>query len=113
MAARRNSPVLDMLIASAFQNLARHWQTEAKTRDYAPYNIFVLTGAWDISIRIINRSNKPYDTRSEFKDTVFVHRMKAEVDPGFKLYQFYQYRKPGEHWSERQTRERLFRNEML
>ncbi len=113
MAARRNTPVLDLLIDSAFNNLDNQRKAERETPGYVPYNIFVLTGAWDISLRIFDRSIKPYKIRPRFFDIVFLHEMNEHIDPGFRLYEFYGYRKPGDHWSERQSSERLFCREFL
>jgi len=109
MAARRGTPVLSGLIASAFSNLSRQWELEQATQAYVPYNIFALTGAWDISVQLFDTLAQPIQLRHAYKQNVFVYEMQRGADPGFTLYEFYEYRKPGTHWSERQQVERLFK----
>lgn len=58
---------------------------------------------------IFDQSTRPPSIKSEFKEKVLLHVMQTESSAGFHIYQFYEYRKPGDHWSERQQRERLFK----
>jgi hypothetical protein len=110
MCARRQAPVLDLLIDSALANLQRQLEAEERTDGHAPYNIFSLTGAWDISVQLFDRGEHP-DLKPEFADRVRLVRIggDADLEPlPFHVHRHYHYRVPGEHWSERQARERLF-----
>jgi hypothetical protein len=111
LAARRQAPVLDLLIDKAFSNLICHKHMEDETSDYVPYNIFSLTGT-AVMLEIIFDATAWGVMKREFKERVDFHVMETGDSPGFHIYQFYGYRKPGEHWSERQQRERLFRKEL-
>jgi len=109
LAARRRAPVLDLLIDRAFNNLIKHKNLEAETSDYVPYDIFSLTGT-GVMVEIMFESSTWDMMRPEFKEKVDVHIMQTGDSPGFHIYQFYKYRKPGDHWSERQQHERLFQH---
>lgn len=60
---------------------------------------------------IFDQSTRPPSIKPELKEKVLLHVMQTEPSPGFHIYQFYEYRKPGDHWSERQQRERLFKED--
>lgn len=106
--ARRRSEVINTLIESAFANLIGHRAIERSTPEYVPYNIFVLTGAADITDRIFDQSALPRVMRSEFAEKVHVERLVDRDRLPFFPYKHYAYRQPGSHWSERQKVERLF-----
>lgn len=109
IAGRRHADAVGDLIDSAVANLREHERREAATADYVPYNIFVLTGAWDISVRIFDRSRPGNPMHEKYRGRVCLD-MPAEgqaVHP-FRPYALYGYREPGLHWSDRQTHERLF-----
>lgn len=111
IAGRRDAAILNLLIYSAFENLFGHARREAETPDHVAYNIFALTGAWDINLRLFDCSAQPCVVKPAFAAQVHVVKLLPGVDPGFQLYKYYHYRIPGDHWSERQTRERLFLDE--
>ncbi len=111
IASRRDAAILNLLIYSAFENLSGHARREAETSDHVAYNIFALTGAWDINVRLFDCAAQPCVVKPAFAAQVHVIKLLPDVDPGFQLYKYYQYRTPGDHWSERQTRERLFFDE--
>ncbi|MBV9758656.1 MAG: hypothetical protein JO047_16550, partial [Alphaproteobacteria bacterium] len=111
VAARRRAPVLDLLMARAFSNLRSHKKLEEAAPGYVPYDIFVLTGTYVMVDCIFDQSTRPPSIKPEFSDKVLFHVMESEASSGLVLYQFYEYRAPGDHWSERQQRERLFKDQ--
>jgi hypothetical protein len=108
MCARRNSPIIKTLADRAINNLRRHYNKEKSSSQYQPYNIFVLTGAWDISLELLDRNQNETKLKPEYIDRVKIAKIGTNMDSGFRLHQHYSYRVPGRHWSERQTCERLF-----
>jgi hypothetical protein len=107
IAARRNAPTLTHLIITALANLVRQQKLEQE-KGYVPYHLFSLTGTKVIMDCFFKRTNNVLELSPEFADRVYSYKMTSPSSPGFKLYQFYNYRKPGDHWSERQKSERLF-----
>jgi hypothetical protein len=107
LVARRRAHVLDLLIDRAFHNLLKHRNLERETSDYVPYDIFRVTGT-GVMLDVMFDPSAWGVMKTEFKDIVNLHIMQTGDSPGFHIYQFYGYRKPGEHWSERQQHERLF-----
>jgi hypothetical protein len=106
---RKNSEVLKLIILKAIQNLEAHDELESLTVDHVPYNIFVLTGPWHISTVVFDRSISANCLRSEHAHNIHIEPLRPDDQSWpFKLYQNYSYRKPGKHWSERQSIERLF-----
>lgn len=110
LVGRRKTPLLDDLINCAFDNLVQHKLAEQATSDHVHYTLWDLAGTWILLKSFFDMSSKPYDLRPEFKGRILVHKMTGEASPGFRVYQFYGYREPGQHWSERQKEERLFTN---
>jgi len=108
MCARQWSPVIKLLIDSALDNLQEHERKEHEAEGYVPYNIFVLTGAWDIRRNFFEMRNRKHVVKPAFADRVHLVGLERDEDPGFVLYKYYAYRKEGRHWSERQASERLF-----
>ncbi len=108
MGARRGSKVLLELLTSALANLSGHLIKEDASDGYVPYNIFVLTGAWDITTTLCDRSKLPIRLFPKYCDSIFIYPLQEGEQPGFNLYEYYGYREPGRHWSERQNSERLF-----
>jgi hypothetical protein len=107
IAAQRGSEILLRLARSALSNVAIQEKKERATTDYVPYNIFAMTGAWEISTHLFDRAGIPA-LKPEYLTRVLVQPLQKTVDPGFQLYRYYEYRRPGEHWSERQKHQRLF-----
>jgi hypothetical protein len=109
LAARRSTEIVPMLILSAMLNLSAHAAKEAVTVGYVPYNIYVLTGAWDLSVRLFDRSKRPIVLKDCYAHRVYVQELNRDSElAGLLLYAHYGYRAPGQHWSERQQHERLF-----
>jgi hypothetical protein len=107
--ARKHSAVLGKVIFAAIRNLERQEAAEAATTNYVPYNIFVLTGPWNISITLFDRSERNIRLLPEYQSLVHVETLDPQRQPWpFQPYQHYHYRKPGQHWSERQLVEPLF-----
>ncbi len=109
LAARRHSPLLDALIGAIFTNLRAHREAEDMSSDYVPYNLFKLTGTMVFLEQFFEQSEKSFKIIENFKQQILVHGMKSASSPGFEIYRSYGYRKPGQHWSERQQHERLFK----
>jgi Glycosyltransferase sugar-binding region containing DXD motif len=109
IAGRKHADALLDLIDGAVANLRAHERKEASTDSYVAYNIFVLTGAWDISIRIFDRSRVGNPMREQYQGRVClaVPHEHPTARP-YRLYAHYGYRAPGSHWSERQKHQRLF-----
>jgi mannosyltransferase OCH1-like enzyme len=109
LGSRKRSSVLGKVISQAVRNLENHEAAEAAADGHVPYNIFALTGPWNISITLFDRSDKQIRLLREFKDFVHIEVLDPNNRPWpFNPYQHYHYRKPGQHWSERQLVERLF-----
>jgi hypothetical protein len=110
LCAQPGSTFMQVLFNRAMANLKRHAQAEAETTAHVPYNLAQLT-----SIGIIISSFFEYDEnrvprlRLEFQDRATAISLDVATDElPFNLYKHYGYRRPSEHWSERQLRERLF-----
>jgi len=108
LAARAHTALLDKLIAVVLENLAKQRNMEQQTRKYVPYHLFGLTGTGTIIECFYDQTKKPFDIKPEYRSKIFQYNMPTLESPGFKIYQFYGYRKPGGHWSERQQNELLF-----
>jgi FkbM family methyltransferase len=110
LCARKESKTVRSLIESALLNLAAHEAKERATSAYVPYNIYLLTGAADIMLKLFDRTPSSTTLKEDMRPRV--HVQKLFKDPPerlpFFMYQFYSYRAPGKHWSERQQHERLF-----
>jgi hypothetical protein len=107
--ARKHSAALGKVIFTAIRNLERQEAAESVTSDYVQYNIFVLTGPWNISITLFDRSDRNIRLLPEYQSLVHVEALDPQYQPWpFQPYQHYHYRKPGQHWSERQLVEPLF-----
>jgi hypothetical protein len=107
--ARRNAPILTTLLDCAFDHLSQHRQAERATQEHVNYTLWGMAGTWILLKCLFDVGSEPYKLKPEFNDKVSVHNMTGPDSPGFHVYQFYQYREPGQHWSERQKNERLFR----
>jgi hypothetical protein len=98
LVARRHCDILLKLLNRAFENLTLHYDKEQRSKDYVPYNIYVLTGAAEMLDCFFDRSATPIALRPEYVNRIYVHFMRENPEfEGFRLYQFYQYRKPGRH----------------
>jgi hypothetical protein len=109
MCARRQAPAVEIMIESALRNLARQHSEEKSANGYVSYNIFVLTGAWDIQVQLFDLGINPIMLRSEFRERVWLERLTGDDRQPVQIYKYYAYRRPGLHWSERQKTERLFK----
>jgi hypothetical protein len=108
MCARKRSEIIFKLATRAVINLRQQYVKEKDNLEYQPYNIFTITGAWNISLELFDLKNKTVRLRDDLVENVYVKRIERNADVGFRLHQQYSYRKPGLHWSERQKTERLF-----
>ena len=110
IAARRHTPLLDMLLDCAFGHLAEHKTAEEATTEHVHYTLWGMAGTWILLKCFFDLSKKPFRLKHEYEDRILIHYQEsATLSPGFEMYQFYDYREPGKHWSERQKTERLFR----
>jgi mannosyltransferase OCH1-like enzyme len=113
LVARRRAPILDMIIENAFKNLIDHERREASAQGHVPYHVLDLTGTTVMLECIFDKQARnawklDWDMKPELKAKINFRYMPTENSCGFHIYQYYGYRKPGEHWSERQRYERLF-----
>ena len=107
MAARKGAPLLARVIERVIRNLFNHHASESATTDYLPYNLAVVTGAWNLMLEFFELA-APVRLKADLADRVRVMSLSQDRNYGFTLYAKYGYRMPGQHWSERQSRERLF-----
>ena len=106
---RRNSSVIHHLIESAFHVLVQQRDRENASQGHASYNIAELTGGWLYGLKLLDMDAFPFDPTPAYRDRVWVEDVhSARSHPAFIWYANYGYRRPGEHWSERQATEPLF-----
>jgi hypothetical protein len=108
IAARRHSLFLDALIVCAFGHLADQKAAEATTDEYVHYTLWGMAGTWILLKCFFEMSKEPFQLRPEYTDKILVRYLESPISAGFEMYQFYEYREPGNHWSEREKKERLF-----
>jgi Glycosyltransferase sugar-binding region containing DXD motif len=109
MLARRHSALLGEIIESCFRNLETHWVRECQSANRVPYNIFALTGGWNMLNLLFDIGKKPYSLKTALSERVHLEVLHpSKGPPAFVWYQHYHYREPGQHWSERQKVEPLF-----
>jgi hypothetical protein len=109
--AQAGSVAVKAFIGDLFHQLFLHAESEASTSQYVPYNIFALTGGWRAYVHFFDfRSTlEPVALRAEFLESICVRSVLDDpILQPVRLYAHYQYRVPGQHWSERQKTERLF-----
>lgn len=108
VAARRGAPELDLAIELIVRNVAEQFGKEEATAAYVPYNLFFLTGTYIFLQAFFDLGGAKPMLRKEHEDSIFLHFMRDNLRSGFEIAAFYNYRKPGGHWSERQNQERFF-----
>ena len=109
--ARSGSSVLETLIEHQFDELAAHFASEALGSEHVPYNIHRMVGPRRAAAVLLQGpgDSPAGELRPEFADRVLLPDVETEGHSRVcTLYQFYGYRRPGDHWSERQRTERLF-----
>lgn len=111
LAARKGTPELDIVIDRVVGNIKDQWQKERSTPDYVHYSLFGVTGTYTLVQSYFDQIAPRPQIKAEFKDKVFVHYMKDNQQSGFEIAAYYNYRKPGGHWSEREKQERFFLDE--
>jgi hypothetical protein len=108
LAGRRGSTILTDLIAGIMNNLENHARREAASEARIDYNIFVISGPWEVRCKLFTLT-KPFLVKPELQERVL--RMVLDHDlaeRAFLWYVNYGYRGAGQHWSERQEVEPLF-----
>ncbi|MDE2238697.1 MAG: hypothetical protein KGJ73_02060, partial [Rhodospirillales bacterium] len=80
---------------------------------YVPYGLHSLTGTGVFVQTFFDTSPPPPRLKSEHKDQIGIVMLETNSSHGFHIYQYYGYREPGQHWSERQKSERLFKTSSL
>jgi SAM-dependent methyltransferase len=106
--SRPRSPIIELLINTAIENIKEHHAKELSTSEYAPYNIAVLTGAWIIVSKLFYLVSRPFRIKDEFVDRIKIWSLREDASDPIKFYKYYGYRVPSVHWSERQKHEPLF-----
>jgi FkbM family methyltransferase len=107
--ARRGSMLLKALIAGAFVNLEQHESNESSSMNHVPYNVFTLTGPYNINLTLFDRIGDGLYPKAEIACALHIDSLDPKVQPWpIQPYKHYGYRKPNQHWSERQKVERLF-----
>jgi hypothetical protein len=107
LAARKDSRISDRTISRIVENIERQSEQEGAARDYVPYNLFYLTGTYVLLSLFFDMVRPRPELKAEFRDSMFAHFMKDSKSSGFGIAAFYNYRRPGQHWSERQNFERF------
>lgn len=108
LAAHRRAPVFDLMIDMAFENLIAHKKREEQTSEHVKYHIFNLTGTQVMVSTMFEHVDGAWGLKPDYRDKVQFHVMESGWSAGFHVYRYQGYRKPGQHWSERQLVERLF-----
>lgn len=108
MGAHKGSEIVKRLLDGVLLNLKQHDAKEQAAESYVPYNLAVLSGAWNLRVNLFQPSGNGVVIKKEFADRIYQLDLKHGEDCGIILYKYYSYRKQGGHWSERQQHERLF-----
>ena len=108
LAARRKAPELDIVIDLVINNILEQRTKESNTREYVPYGLFGLTGTYTLVRSFFNQETPRPLLKRQFKNSIFLHYMQDNKRSGFELAAYYTYRRPGNHWSEREKTERFF-----
>ena len=106
--ARKGSEIIKKILDTVLMNLQQHDEKERATDTYVPYNLAVVTGAWNLRITLFDAIGDGVALKKELASRVLQIGIKRGEDCGIILYKYYSYRKEGRHWSERQKGERLF-----
>jgi hypothetical protein len=108
--ARPESKIILKFIEQCFDNLLVHYRKECSTDNYVPYNLAALTGAWVLRTQIFSLSSANFILNTDLTGEVFVVDLSTypQGDLPFLFYKHYKYREPGNHWSERQTLQKLY-----
>jgi hypothetical protein len=100
-------PRLELMLGAcrhALSNLA--WQRRAESRDgFVPYDIWSLSGPWLLTNAVMEPASFYRDVRGQYGKRIKIVR--EEIAP-IARNRYRSYSIEGQHWSERQQRERLF-----
>lgn len=102
MFARKSSKIIFEWQERAFRELANQWKIE-KTRGFCSYNIWSLTGAGHLRHILLDGEPPALKVRVAQRVKIIPENLSPIVRNVFCSY-----RRPGMHWSERETRELLF-----
>lgn len=108
IAARKNSTLLSIIIKKLYCNLFQQREREYEQGLYVAYGLHSLTGTGVFVQTFFETSSPPPHLKAKYKDQIYIIMLENNSSHGFNIYQFYGYREPGQHWSERQKSERLF-----
>jgi hypothetical protein len=108
LAARRHAAILDLIITKAFDNIARHERLEAETSGHVPYDILHLTGSGVILNCVFDHTPAGWAIKPHLVETIGFVTLPSADSHGFSVASHNDYRRPGNHWTERQKSERLF-----
>ena len=108
IAARKGATTLDLVINRMIKNVLEHKINEESTSNYVPYNLWGMTGTYVMVQELFDQAYPRPRVKDHLKNEVFAHFMKDNLSSGFEISAYNAYRKPGNHWSERQRTERFF-----
>jgi hypothetical protein len=106
--ARAESCLVFGVIADAMENLRLHMVREDNGEQFA-YNIHAMAGAWAMRMHLFRRDIPQLVPRPQYAGRVGTLLFDGHGRQPFYFHRHYGYRKPGDHWSERQMVERLFK----
>ncbi|MGE4481625.1 glycosyltransferase [Acidocella sp.] len=106
--SRKSSALLGVIINKIYFNLYRQRAQEYERKSYVSYGLHSLTGTGVFVQAFFDTSSPPPRLKSEHRDQIGIVMLENNSSHGFNIYQYYGYREPGQHWSERQKSERLF-----
>src|SRR5690349_17874319 len=108
MAARKGAPELSIVVNRIINNIEEQREKECRTLEYVHYGLFGLTGTYTLIQSFFDQRPPRPSLKPQFADKILIHYMEDNSRSGFELAAYYAYRKAGNHWSERQKRERFF-----
>ena len=108
IAARRGAPELDVVIDRILGNIFVQRIKEMGTREHVHYGLFGLTGTYTLIQSFLDEVTPRPKIKDQYRDTVIIHYMPDNKLSGFEMAACNGYRKPGDHWSEREKNERFF-----
>ncbi len=105
--ARRGVDFTRNCVERVIKNLQTHFNLQKESAQFVPYNIWTLSGPLNLTREADFASIDGKVVSKSYGQTIKYLDPDRAANP-FEKYRFYNYRKDGNHWSERQTHEPLF-----